>query len=165
MYMSAHNMLLDADKTFSTVVELSYLGNSDNNQEAFFERMNKDLSDFDFQKLMKDSNVLSVNMEKSAYAYVAENQINQSLSDINNYVIIEVFNIKPYDDTLYQAIVSKVYFGKTMRENTYVILNSLNEYGEAAGYNFVQGHKYLIIGSLADGKTLCLLLHRKFQMV
>ena len=52
-----------------------------------------------------------------------------------------------------------------MRENTYVILNSLNEYGEAAGYNFVQGHKYLIIGSLADGKTLCLLLHRKFQMV
>ncbi|HHT58070.1 ABC transporter permease [Herbinix luporum] len=153
MYMSAHNMLLDADKTFSTVVELSYLGNSDKTQEAFFERMNKDLSDFDFQKLMKDSNVLSVNMEKSAYAYVAENQINQSLSDINNYVIIEVFNIKPYDDTLYQAIVNKVYFGKTMRENTYVILNSLNEYGEAAGYNFVQGHKYLIIGSLADGKN------------
>ena len=36
MYMSAHNMLLDADKTFSTVVELSYLGNSDNNQEGLF---------------------------------------------------------------------------------------------------------------------------------
>ena len=74
--------------------------------------MNKDLSDFDFQKLMKDSNVLSVNMEKSAYAYVAENQINQSLSDINNYVIIEVFNIKPYDDTLYQAIVIRFILGR-----------------------------------------------------
>lgn len=153
MYISAHNMLADADKTFNTVVELNYLGDRDNDDKAFYEQMNTDIADFNFQKLMNNSHVHSMNMEGSALAYIDDKQINQSLSEINNYVIIEVISIRPYDDGLYQGIINKVHFGRTMRENTHVLLSDLNEFGEEIGYNFIYGHTYLIIGRKADGKN------------
>ena len=153
MYQAANNMLRDADETFTTVVELNYLGDKGNDEEAFYKQMNKEIADFDFDKLQDDSTVISVNKEKLALAYIDEKQINQSLSSLNEYVIIEVFNVRPYDETLYQATINIVYFGKTMRENTYVIINNLDEFGQSLDYDFVYGSKYLIIGRLSYGKN------------
>lgn len=153
MYQSAHNMLRDADETFTTVVELNYLGDKGDNQEAFYERMNRDVEDFDFEKLAEHPDVLSMNMENSALAYIDDKQINQSLSLLNDYVIIEVFGVRPFDEIFYQATISKVHFGQTMRENTYVMINNIDEIGSSFGYEFTNGHKYLLVGKKSTGQT------------
>lgn len=153
MYQSAHNMILDADKTFSTTVELNYLGDKGNDEEAFYEQMNKDIADFDFQSLNNHSSYISMNVEGSAYAYIDEKQINQSMTELENYVILEVVNIRPYSEGVYQGIINKVLFGRTMREDTHILLNDLDIFGDSIGYNFVYGHKYLIIGRRSRGKN------------
>jgi len=152
MYYAALNMLKDADETFTTVVELDYLGENDNS-EAFYERMNEKLKDFDFLKLAKHPDVLSVNIQKSAYAYIEDRQISQKETPLDNYVIIEVSTIRRYDEAFFQGTISKVHFGRTMRENTYVYLNDMDVYGNNIGYDFIYGHKYLVIGSLSNGKN------------
>lgn len=154
MYISALNMLKDADKTFTTVVELNYLGDKGNNDTSFYEKMNQDVAEFDFQKLKNHNDVLSVNMERSAFAYIEDRQINHNLSLINNFVIIEVSNIKHYIlDGFYQGLISKVHFGSKIKENTYVLLNNLDEFGEVKDFEYIYGHSYLIIGCKEEGKS------------
>ena len=153
MYQASNKMLLDADDTFTTVVELNYLGDKGNDEEAFYKGMNKEVAYFDFDKLQDDSSIISVNREKKALAYIDEKQINQNLSSLNEYVIIEVFNVRPYDEAFYQATVNKVYFGKTMRENTYVMINGLDDLEQSLGYDFIKGNRYFIIGRLSYGQN------------
>lgn len=153
MYQSAQNMLNEADDTFTTVVELNYLGDKSNDEVAFYEEMNKDVADYDFTKLSDHPDVLSVNMENKALAYIDEKQINQNLSELNDYVVIEVFNLRRFNEMFYQATISKVHFGKTMRESTYVMINDIDVSGDIKGNDFIEGHKYLIIGKKSDGKT------------
>lgn len=152
MYYAAHNMLSDADKTFNTVVELNYLGDN-NDTEAFYKRMNKDVADFDFQKFIEHPDVLSVNFQNQAYAFIEEKQINQNVTPLENYVIIQVSRIRRYDDAYYQGVISKVRFGGTIRENTYVYLNDIDDYGNPVGYDFIEGHEYFIIGRLSSGRN------------
>lgn len=153
MYRSAQNMLNEADDTFSTVVELNYLGDKGNDEEAFYDEMNKDMKNYDFSKLSNHPDVLSVNMENKALAYLEEKQIHHNLSELNNYVVIEVFNLRRFNDMFYQATISKVHFGTTMRESTYVMINDIDISGDIEGYDLIEGHKYLIIGRKSNGKT------------
>jgi len=153
MYYAAYNMLREADKTFTTVAELNFLGENTNDLEAFYERMNEKMADFDFQNLIKHPDVLTVDIQKSAYAYIEDKQINQNVTPLDNYVIIEVSSIRRFNESFYQAVISKAHFGRTMRENTYVYINDIDLLGNAIGYDFVSGHKYLIIGSLSNGKN------------
>jgi len=148
MYEAANKMLNDADETFTTVVELIYLGDKDDNDKGFYNQMNKEIDNFDLVKPEQDSEVLTVNRENSALAYLNDKQINHNLSALNDYVIIEVFNVRPYDEMLYQATINKVHFGKTMRENTYVTINNIDELGQNLDYDFVYGHKYILIGKI-----------------
>ncbi|NLO08318.1 MAG: FtsX-like permease family protein [Clostridiales bacterium] len=153
MFQSADNMIRDADETFTTVIELNYLGDRSDDEEAFYERMNRDLEAFNFDKLEEHPDIISVNKESSALAYIDEKQINQSLSILNDYVIIEVFRVRPFDEIFYQATINKVHFGKTMRENTYVMIKDIDEFGSSIGYEFIDGHKYLLIGKKSAGQT------------
>jgi len=151
MYYAAYNMLRDADETFTTVVELNFLG--ENNSEAFYEQMNEKLADFDFQRLSTHPDILSINVQNTAYAYIEDKQINQNVTPLDNYVIIEVSSIRRFDEKFYQGVISKAHFGRTMRENTYVYLNDIDLFGNNIGYDFLGGHTYLIIGSLSNGKN------------
>ena len=153
MYYAASNMLKDADKTFTTVVELSYLGETADNTEEFYERMNESLKSFDFDKLTKHPDVLSVNFQKSAYAYIEDKQINQKTTPLENYVIIEVSTIRRFDEAYFQGTVSKVHFGRTVRENTYVYINDMDVFGNSIGYDFIYGHRYFIVGSVSNGRN------------
>lgn len=158
MYYAASNMLKDADKTFTTVVELSYLGETADNTEEFYERMNESLKSFDFDKLTKHPDVLSVNFQKSAYAYIEDKQINQKTTPLENYVIIEVSTIRRFDEAYFQGTVSKVHFGRTVRENTYVYINDMDVFGNSIGYDFIYGHRYFIVGSVSNGRNPTLIV-------
>lgn len=153
MYQSADNMIKEADKTFTTVVENNYLGDKGDDEEAFYEQMNRDIADYDFDKLEEHPDVISVNKEYSALAYIDEKQINQSLSVLNDYVVIEIFRVRPFDEVFHQATINKVHYGPFMRENTYVMINNINELGSSLNYEFVDGHKYLLIGKKSTGRT------------
>jgi hypothetical protein len=153
MYQSAINMLKEADETFTTVVELNYLGEKGDDEIAYYERMNRDLEGLDTSSLLNQADVLSVNMENTALAYIEDKQINQNLSAINEYVIIEVIRVRPYNEAFYQATINKVHFGKTMRENTYVLINNIDEFGVNRGYDFDFGNKYLLIGKESAGQN------------
>lgn len=153
MHQSVYKMLKEADSTFSTVVELNYLGDKGNNEQAFYEDMNKKLTDFDFKKLESHPDVISVNKENSALAYIEGDVINQKLSDLSNQVIIEVFNVHKHDEMYYRATINQVFFGKNIKENTYVFIKVLNDDGTNLGFDLVSGHKYLIVGRKSRGKN------------
>lgn len=153
MYQSADNMLKEADDTFTTVVELNYLREKENDEKAFYERMNRDIEEYDFISLQNHPDVLSMNVENTALAYIVNKQISHNQSNLNDYVIMEVYRIRPYDEVLYQATINKVFFGTTIKENTYVMINRLDESGSSHGYDFEEGHKYLVIGRKSAGRS------------
>lgn len=148
MYQSADNMIKQADETFTTVVDLTYLGNKGEDAAAFYEQMNKDVTALEHSKLQQHPDVLSTNIERTASAYIEGKQINQSLPALDDYVIIEAFNLKQFDESRFQGIINTVYFGENMRQDTYVMVS---QYGLSEELNFVHGHKYLIVGKKSAG--------------
>lgn len=151
MYESAHTMLLDADETFTSVVELNYRGDLGGDEVNFYKDMNFNLSSFNFNKLESDPNVRAVDMENSAWTWIDDNKIKRSNTPLSDYVMVKVGSI--FKDNLYMGTVDGILFGQKVRDNSYIMINDLDEQGTSRNYNFIADHEYLIIGQIAVGRT------------
>ncbi len=158
MYNSADNMLNDADKTFTTSVEFNYLGDITKNEQDFYNKMNIELKEIDFNKIENNKYIKAVGNKKSSWAYIEGNQINQNKSPLISYAIFTLSNVRKYDDDFYQATVNEILFGKRLRENTHVLINNKDDYGQSLNQDLIAGHKYLIVGRIEEGKTPTLII-------
>jgi ABC-type antimicrobial peptide transport system permease subunit len=158
MYDSACSMLLDADKTYTTVTELKYLGDSDVDEISFYKTMNSDLLNFDFKALENHKNVKSVDMEKTAWAFIDNNAIKRDNTVLSNYIMVKINNITKYKDDPYMGVVKENLYGKRARENSYIVINDLDEQGNSLNYNFINDHEYLVIGKITNEKSPMLIL-------
>ncbi len=153
MYDSARNMLMDADETFTSVVELDYLGDVEQDEVGFYKNMNSDLKSFNFDQLSAHPSVKNVGVEKHAWAYIDENRLQQNNTPLSNYAMVRVGDINHYEEHLYMGIVKKVLFGKNIREEAYIMISELNEMGLPVDYDFKKDHEYLILGKTTKGMT------------
>ncbi len=152
MYESAQNMMLAADKTFTTVVELDYQGDVTGDEVNFYKNMNADLSDFNFDQLNTHPSVKSVNKEMSAWAYI-DDTVKWSNSPLNDFAMIKVRSISKSQDNLYMGVISETIFGKKLRSATYIMINNIDALGNPVDSEFVYDHEYLFIGKVARGRN------------
>jgi ABC-type antimicrobial peptide transport system permease subunit len=153
MYDSARNMLKEANKTFTSIVELNYLGDISGDEVSFYSSMNSDLENFDFRKLESHPNVKAVGMENTAWAFIDGDTIKRKNLPLGNYVMVKVGDIIKYQDSLSMGIVSEVLFGRRARKNTYVMINDIDEQGNLINFNFIKDHEYLMIGKVYNNET------------
>jgi ABC-type antimicrobial peptide transport system permease subunit len=151
-------MLLDAEETFTSIVECDYLGDHGGDEEAFYQKMNAELEDFDFSRLEKHPSVKAVGKEKTAWAFVEGETIKRNNSPLYSYSIIKISSIKKKDEHIYQGIVDEVLFGNRAKVNTYVLVNLLDEQEMSWSNQLIPGHQYLIIGKIADGRSPTLVI-------
>jgi ABC-type lipoprotein release transport system permease subunit len=158
MYMSARNMLSDADKTFTSLVKLDYLGDLGGDAASLYESMNSDLEDFSFDKLETHPDVKAVGMEETAWAYIEGDTMKRPNTPFYNYSIVKLSNMLKYEDDPYKGTVKEILFGKRVRENTYMMINDRDATGTQTDYNFLPGHEYLVIGRIDTGRNPTLIL-------
>lgn len=158
MFESAQNMLSDADQTFTSLVKLDYRMDMGNDEKAFYQKMNIELADFDYSSIEKDPNLNAVGIEKTAWAYTGKSNIKLANSPLYSYTIIRLGSIRLYEEGFYQGTVNEILFSRRVRENTYVLINVLDEQGESINCDFIPGHEYLIVGRIADGRSPTLII-------
>lgn len=161
MYGSAQNMILDADKTFTTIVELEYLGDSSGDEFNFYNSMNLNLSDFQFNKLENHPNVKEVNMESALWASIDGYNNKQRDTPLYQYAMVRISNINKQEDNLYTGIVRDNLFGKRVREDVYMMISDVDESGNSLNFDFQKDHEYLIMGQIANEKTPALVMSPK----
>lgn len=152
MYDSARNMLLDADETFTSIVELEYRGEKVGEEVEFYSNMNSDLADFSFQKLENHKSVKSVNMEKTAWAFAEGGTIKQNETPLFRYIMVKIDSIIRNNDDQFMGIVRENLFGRKVREEAYMLLNDIDEKEVRMNYSFISDHEYLVIGRIMNGR-------------
>lgn len=153
MYASARNMQKEADKIFTSVVELDYSADRTSEDESFYRKINSDLENFNFNKLKDHPAVKAVDMEKTAWAYIEGDAVKRTDSPLSDYVMVKVGNIIKYEGDLYIGIANEILFGKRVRKNAYVIISGRNDQGISMNYDFDSHHEYLIIGRISSEKS------------
>jgi ABC-type lipoprotein release transport system permease subunit len=151
MYDSARKMLTDADETFTSIVELEYLGDMMGDEVSFYKNMNSDLTNFDFHKLRSHPSVKAVNRENTAWAYIDGDTIKRNNLPLNNYVMLSVSNIMVNENHVYTGIVQEVLFGKKARKGAYINISDVDQQGNPIDFHLDSNHEYLFVGRIANG--------------
>lgn len=158
MYESACNMKRDADKLFTSIVELNYLGDPENNEVSFYKNMNSELADFDFAGLQNRPEVKMVDRENSVWGYINDEVPKRIDSALYGYGIIKIGNIIPYSDELCMGVVNEILFGDQIRKEAYIMISKVDEFGVPLSIEYDQAHEYLIVGKVARGRTPTLIV-------
>lgn len=158
MYESACNMQKDADKIFTSIVELNYLGDPENNEAAFYKNMNSELAGFDFDRVENRSEVKAVDKENTVWGYIDDSTPKRIDSALYGYGLMKVENIIPYSDELCMGVVNEILFGDQVRKDAYIMISKVDAQGNPLNYEYDQEHEYLFIGKVARGRTPTLII-------
>lgn len=152
MYAGSMSMLAEADDTFTTVIQVDYLGMAA--QEGWDDQaMQQDLKNFDLSRLAEHPSVVAIDMERQLKATIPGLQIVQQHSPFQSQAMIRFSVNHFFDDGSIVGITRERLFGRLIRENVYISLSPTDLLGNPLAVTLVKGHEYLAFGHLTATRT------------
>ncbi|MDW7657932.1 MAG: hypothetical protein SCM11_12250, partial [Bacillota bacterium] len=152
MYAGSMIMMDAADETFTTVIQVDYLGTSA--QDAWSDLgMQQELKNFDLDRLTDYPAVQAIDIERQLKTVIPGIQVVMYHTPFKNMAMIRFSVNHFFDDGSIIGITRERLFGHRIRENVYISLSPTDLEGNPLPVSLVKGHEYLAFGYLTATTT------------